>query len=94
MNSMGWYKKIANNCQKATFLIEKKKLTEITPLQQIELRIHLAGCSICRLYERQSRILDRLLKQTGSGNLPQEIGLNEDFKKALHNRITQQLKKE
>jgi hypothetical protein len=91
---MEWYKKIANNCQKATFLIEKKKLVGINPLQQIELRMHLAGCSICRLYERQSLVIDRLLKQAPSENVPQDTRLNEEFKKALHEKIAQQLKKE
>lgn len=89
---MEWYRRIANNCQKATFLIEKKKLSEISPLQQIELRIHLAGCSVCRIYERQSRVIDRLLKRAGSGSLPQDTRLNEDFKKDLDEKIARQLK--
>lgn len=91
MISMGWYKKIANNCQKATFLIEKKRLSEINPLQQIELRIHLAGCSICGLYDRQSLIIDRLLKQTPTEILPKDSMLKKEFKDALHEKITQQL---
>lgn len=92
MISMEWYKKIANNCQKATFLIEKKKLLGINPLQQIELGIHLAGCSVCRLYERQSLVIDRLLKQTPSEDVPLDTRLNEEFKKALHEKIARQIK--
>jgi hypothetical protein len=94
MISMEWYRRIANNCHKATFLTEKKKLSGINPLQQVELRMHLAGCSICRLYERQSLIIDRLLKQAPSENVLQDTRVNEEFKKALHEKIVQQLKKE
>jgi hypothetical protein len=94
MINMEWYKKISNNCQKATFLIEKKKLSGIKLLQQVELRIHLAGCSVCRLYEKQSFIIDHLLKQTRSDNVPQDTRLNEEFKKDLDEKIAQQLKKE
>lgn len=91
---MEWYKKIANNCRKATFFMEKKKFSAISPLQQIELRIHLFGCSVCRLYDRQSWILDGLLRQYEPGNVPQDQRLSDEFKKALEVKLAQQTKRE
>jgi hypothetical protein len=88
---MGWYKKISNNCKKATFLIDKKNLEGINPLQHIELRIHLMGCSFCRLYNKQSEIINHLVWQFRQNNLPEE--LNEEFKKTLEENIALQLKK-
>jgi len=46
--------KIAYNCRQATFLIEKKQGAELTGREKLELKIHLAGCYICRVYEQQS----------------------------------------
>ncbi len=90
---MGWYKKISNNCKKATFLIDKKNLEGINPLQHIELRIHLMGCSFCRLYNKQSEMINHLVWQFRRSNLPEELKLNEEFKKNLEENIALQLKK-
>ncbi len=85
--------KIRNNCKKATFLIDKKNVEGINVIQQMELHIHLAGCSLCRLYDNQSRIINDLMRQLKQCDLPGELRLNDDFKKALRESIALQLKK-
>jgi hypothetical protein len=85
--------KIRNNCKKATFLIDKKNLEGINVIQQIELHIHLTGCSLCRLYDKQSRIMNDLIEQLKQNSLQKELKLNEYFKKALGENIVLQLKK-
>lgn len=85
--------KIRNNCKKATFLIDKKHVEGINVIQKIELHIHLTGCSLCRLYDNQSRIINDLIRQFKQNDLHTELRLNEEFKKALGENIALQLKK-
>ena len=90
---MGWYNKLRNNCHKATFLIDKKNQKHLRPLQQIELYIHLAGCSFCRLYDKQSQLIDKLAREDYQRRAAQIQNLDEAFKNKLQNRIAEQLKK-
>jgi len=81
--------KIAYNCRKATFLIEKKQIDTITFREQVELKIHLAGCSICKLYQKQSHIINYMVKDLFSSS-SREIRLDDDFKKKLQEQIEKQ----
>jgi len=81
--------KIAYNCRKATFLIEKKQIDTITFREQVELKIHLAGCSVCKLYQKQSHIINNMVKDLFLSS-SQEIKLDEDFKKKLQEQIQKQ----
>ena len=84
-------KKVAYNCRKATMLIEKKQLTQITKREQLELKLHLAGCSVCRLFEQQSIKISHLYKSffaSPAGN----IKLDDLFKSSLQNRIDEKLR--
>lgn len=90
---MGWYQRISNNCKKATWLIDQKNLEGISFLQHIELRMHLAGCSVCRLYAQQSQVLDQLVGKFYKRHKGDEPALNEDFKDALEKIISKELKK-
>jgi len=90
---MSQLKKIQYNCKKATFLIEKKMLSRITFREHIELRIHLLGCSVCRVYGKQSRIINDMVRQLFKSSLPGEIKLDESFKKELQERIEIELNK-
>lgn len=85
--------KIRNNCKKATFLIDQKNEEGINVLQQVELYIHLAGCSLCRLYDNHSRIINNLIRQFKQTDLDGDRSLNEDFKKALSESIRSGLKR-
>jgi hypothetical protein len=90
---MSQLKKIQYNCKKATFLIEKKMLSRIAFREHIELRIHLLGCSVCRVYGKQSRIINDMVRQLFKSSLPGEIKLDESFKKELQERIEIELNK-
>jgi hypothetical protein len=84
--------KIRNNCRKATFLIDKKNLEGINVIEQIELHIHLTSCSLCRLYDKQGRIMNDVIRQLKQSDF-QKIRLNEAFKKSLHDSVMLQIKK-
>ncbi|WP_162056347.1 hypothetical protein [Pontibacter pamirensis] len=90
---MKWHNNIIYNCKKATFLIDKKNLEGISPLQRIELRLHLAGCSVCRLYYSQSRRIDQMLRGFYPTRIKPENGLDEAFKKGLQENIAKEIKK-
>ena len=90
---MGPLKKIQYNCRKATFLIEKKMTDKITFREHIELRIHLMGCSVCRLYQEQSGKINQMVQQLFHGASHMDTKLDDNFKKDLQERIEEELNK-
>lgn len=82
---------IAYNCHKATFLIEKKQVGRLTLREKPELKIHLAGCSVCRIFEKQSITINRVVKNLFNNPQYSEPPLDEDFKKVLQEQIKQKL---
>lgn len=90
---MSQLKKIIYNCRQATQLIEKKQLAKLTFREIIELRIHLLGCSFCRLYDSQSHIINAMVQQLFRSSENSNIHLDENFKKELQERIEEELKK-
>lgn len=84
--------KIQNNCRQATFLIEKKSLARLTFRETVELRIHLYGCSFCRLFGKQSAVINDMVKEllrTSKAN----VKLDDIFKRELQDRIEKELNK-
>jgi hypothetical protein len=90
---MNKLKAIIYNCRQATFLIEKKQLTSLTLRERLELSIHLTGCSVCRLFQRQSILINRLVQRLFHTPAPAETKLDEYFKKELQQRIDEKLGK-
>jgi len=88
---MGYLRKIQYNCKQATFLIEKKMIRRLTFREAIELRIHLAGCSVCVLYGKQSRIINEMVQELFRSSMKPEIRLDDTFKKELQERIEEEL---
>jgi hypothetical protein len=90
---MGALKKIQYNCKKATFLIEKKLIGRITLREQLELRIHLLGCSVCRVYQKQTIKISEMIRQLFHSAINKETKLDDEFKKDLQDRIEEELNK-
>ena len=88
---MSELRKIQYNCRKATYLIEKRMLDKITLREKIELRIHLAGCSVCRLFDAQSQAINRLTKQFFQ-TMEKNVKLDEEYKAQLHSMIEEKIK--
>jgi len=87
-------KKIAYNCMKATFLIEKKQIGHITVREKLELKIHLAGCSVCRIFEQQSIVINKLVHDLfHEPKLNEFAKLDDNFKRELQGRIEEKLNK-
>jgi hypothetical protein len=90
---MGPIKKIIYNCKRATFLIEKKLIDRLTLREKIELRIHLYGCSVCRMFDKQSAIINKMVQQFFRSSNDAEIHLEDTFKQELRHRIEEELNK-
>ncbi|GAA4912256.1 zf-HC2 domain-containing protein [Mucilaginibacter defluvii] len=82
--------RIAYNCRKATFLIEKKQETALSGREKLELKFHLAGCSICRIYQQQSILINNMMHRLFK-DIPVEIRLDGDFKTSLQQKINERL---
>ncbi|NCD69144.1 hypothetical protein [Mucilaginibacter agri] len=82
--------KIISNCKRATFLIEKKQIGGITMRYEMALQLHLACCSLCRVYEQQSIMIDQLVHEL---QFMQTKQLDDDLKKEMQKLITVSLEK-
>jgi hypothetical protein len=90
---MGPIKKIIYNCKRATFLIEKKLINRLTLREKVELHIHLYGCSVCRLFDKQSAIINNMVQQLFRSSNDAEVHLDDSFKQDLQHRIEEELNK-
>jgi hypothetical protein len=90
---MGPIKKIQYNCKQATFLIEKRLIDRLTLREKVELHIHLAGCSVCRVFDKQSEMINKMVRQLFTQKHEPARHLDEDFKKDLQHRIEDELNK-
>ncbi len=50
------------SCLKATRLIEKKLYIRLSLKERIQLKLHKSMCNACRLYDKQTHIIDEVLK--------------------------------
>ncbi len=85
--------KIAYNCKKATYLMEKQDIGKITLREKLELKIHLAGCQVCRVYQQQSAAINRIIKIMFHEPVAENIKLDDKFKDELQHLIDEQLEK-
>ncbi|HEY9535736.1 MAG TPA: hypothetical protein VIQ77_14465 [Mucilaginibacter sp.] len=91
---MGPIKKIRYNCRKATLLIEKKLISGLSLPEKVELHIHLAGCSVCRVFDKQSAIINTMVRQMLTNADDNNVQLDDDFKQDLQHRIEDELNKD
>jgi len=85
--------KIAANCKKATFLIEKKQIGVLNKHEKLELKIHQAGCSECGIFEQQSLAINKLVHDLYHEPKVDEFKLDDEFKKETQERIDEEFDK-
>ncbi len=91
---MSYLKRIIYNCRQATFLIDKKATSRLSLREFMELRIHLLGCSFCRIYKKQSKVINQMVHQLFQNSIKQDIKLEEGFKEELHAMIENELNRQ
>jgi hypothetical protein len=89
---MGVIKKIQYNCREATYLIEKRQHVRLSIKERIHLLIHLSGCSVCRLFQQQSRMINRAMKALFKESAGEERRLDEDVKREMQDKINERLR--
>ena len=87
---MNALKKITYNCRMATFLIEKKNNSRISIKEELTLKYHLAGCSVCRIFHQQSILIDRMVKKHFFNDTT-DFRLDANFKEILSKRISDEI---
>ncbi|HEY8970229.1 MAG TPA: hypothetical protein VIM64_14090 [Puia sp.] len=89
---MGVIKKIQYDCRHATYLIEKRQQTSLTLKERIQLFIHLLGCSVCRLFQQQSRVIGHALQHLFKRSAEEVHTLDEGVKREMQEKINERLK--
>ncbi|NPD46032.1 MULTISPECIES: hypothetical protein [unclassified Lentimicrobium] len=49
------------SCEEATYLITKSEMTKVGCIKRVQLKMHLAGCELCRRFKIQSDFIDKNL---------------------------------
>jgi len=87
---MNKLEKIAYNCRKATLLIEKQQFSRLTIGESMELKMHLTGCSICRIFQQQSITINKMIKELYNRKSGHSK-LDNQFKQSLQEQIRKKL---
>jgi len=87
-------RKIATDCEKATFLIEKSESGLLSFRENLELHIHLAGCSVCRIFQQQSRLINVMAKNIFKMSAAGEAKLDKQFKQELQENIEEKINRD
>ena len=73
------------SCLKATELIEKKLHIQLNFKQKLQLKLHKSMCKACRLYGKQSKLIDESIKKHHIKHI--EINV-EAFKKEIKEKLS------
>ncbi len=86
-------KTIITNCEKATFLIEKQQMKRLSLIEAFQLKIHLSICATCRIYKKQSLLIDKIIHKIF--RIPPTPGsqLDDAYKNRLQHRIEKEMRK-
>ena len=90
---MGELRNMIYNCRQATYLIEKRQIGKITLHEKVQLQVHLYGCSVCKLFSKQSMIINAMIKEVFKSNTQPKFQLDDKFKKQLQHKIENELNK-
>ena len=79
------------SCRKATELIEKKLLLKLSFKEKTQLKLHKTFCDACTAYEKQSKLIDKLLNkhihEDGGEVKKDEVVENAELKKRILDKI-------
>ena len=74
--------------------MEKKQVGSLTIGGKLQLNVHMAGCSGCRMFEQQSILINKLVHKLFHEPLVTGgIKLGNDFKKKMQDQIIEKMKK-
>lgn len=77
------------SCKKASELIDKKSVVDLSMRENIQLRMHTSMCDACTAYQKQSKVLDTFLQNHVHGSDESKVQLIENSQ--LKNKIISKL---
>lgn len=84
---------IVLSCQKATLLIEKSHNKPLTYFDRIQLKVHLKICDKCSQYQKQSLIIENIIKNTTPNRLfPSNNKLSDTSKIRIQKAMEEKMK--
>ncbi len=82
------------SCHKATFLLEKSVDMPLSFMDRIQLSMHLKICDKCAEYQKQSSLINTLLRNKAKNfNNSKDLKLSEITKTRIQSTIDNNLKK-
>lgn len=60
------------NCKKATEMVEQNNFVRLSFIQRLKLKFHLAICSACMAYHKQSIAIDQFFKENTEESMKEE----------------------
>lgn len=82
------------SCKKATFLIEKGNSKPLSFMDKLQLTMHLKMCSKCADYQKQSVLIERILKSNHiNASNPSNFKLSDISKLRIQSVLDDNLKK-
>ena len=81
--------KVMLSCDTATYLITRSEYGEISAMEKIQLKMHLAGCKYCRRFAEQSKYISKQLEKIKDAK-DQSILLTDEQKERLKKTIENQ----
>lgn len=84
---------IALSCKKATFLIEKSHGEPLSFMDKVRLSMHLKICDKCAGYQKQSLLIENVLKANHKNlSNPSDLKLSSDARARIQETIDSNLK--
>ncbi len=81
--------KIMLNCDTATLLITKGEFTRLSCVEQLQLKMHLAGCKFCRRFKKQSEFISYAIRRADQIPAKESLRLylTEEQKKKMKEKV-------
>jgi hypothetical protein len=74
-------------CKKTTELIEKRNVEKLTFNETLKLQLHKLICKACRIYEKQSLLIDKSIQKFSKRDGVPSIKLSSDVKSKILDQI-------
>jgi hypothetical protein len=75
------------SCDKATFFVTKKEYVKLSCKENVQLKMHLMGCKLCRSFDDQNAILSEKIKTLQIN--PPPVKLTEVKKQEIQETLDQ-----
>ncbi len=76
-----------NSCKKTTELIDEQSFRELTITEKMRLQAHKSICKNCEGYEKNSKLIDRVIGKWFMGQSKVNVKLPEQAKAKIINEI-------